>query len=267
MAIPTGPISLSQIKTEFGPNDPTAAPSLSSYKKYPGGTRVGATSLTTGVPTATPLNIRSFSGAATGYPTSSSTFSTGVAQSITIPSGVRIIKVEAWGGGGGGAGGTPAVLGPMCTPGKSGGGGGAGGYSQSTFNIVGPNWGQTMTYTVGTGGSGGTASGGAGTAGTTSTVVSNSYSIPSMTSNGGFGAPGITGGAGGTASGGTLFNYSGSAGASGVACGARSAGGTPVPSQVWPAPVTGGRGGCGGDSSGNAGYAGSVGRVLFTWTS
>lgn len=267
MAIPTGPISLSQIKTEFGPNDPTAAPSLSSYKKYPGGTRVGATSLTTGIPTGTPLNIRSFAGAATGYPTSTSSFLTGTSQNISIPSGVRIIKIEAWGGGGGGRSGTIGGGGPMCVPPKSGPGGGGGGYSQSTFNIVGPNWGQTMTYTVGAGGTGGVYLGASPTPGGTSTVVSGSYTIPTMNGYGGCAGGVTTAGLGGPSSGGTAFNYAGSAGGLGGGCLPPGPGGPGVPSQIWPAPVTGGRGGCGGAVCGVNGYAGSAGRVLFTWTS
>ena len=76
---------------------------------------------------------------------------TGGTQTFTVPSGVHLILVEAWGGGGGGG---------ASVPGSSGGGGGGGGYARAVLPVTPGN-----TFPVLVGGGGGTfpnASGGFG---------------------------------------------------------------------------------------------------------
>ena len=256
MTIPSGanPIALSgNINTEFGPNGPAPAPgSLLAYRKYPGGTRVGATPLTTPIPTGTPISIRSFAGTQSGYPKTTSTFATGAAT-VTIPSGVRTINVDVWGGGGGGSQGRTI----MCCS-EFGTGGAGGGLARSSFPITGPSWGLTISYSVGAAGAGNpglSPTPAAGQVGQASSAQSGTYAIPAMTGGGG-GAG--AGGVGGPATGGTISNTTGASasplcgiGATGLAgiCSYRS-----------------GAGGNAGFGSTGVGQPGQSGRVLFTWS-
>ena len=255
MPLPSGAsaINLSQIKTEFGPND-TISPLLSAYRKFPGGTRVGATPLTVPIPTALPITIRSFAGTQTGYPQTTNDFTTG-ASTVTIPSGVRTINIDVWGGGGGGGGAKVR----KCT-GDPGGGGGGGGLARSILPITGPSWGLTISYSVGAAGAGGgTGAGCLAQAGGASTSQSGTFAITAMTGNGGgVGPTSVVAGAGGTATGGTTANPTGNAGS--IPAGAAGLAGTGA--------NTGGAGGNGGVFTPvqQAGQPAQSGRVLFTWT-
>ena len=160
MAVPpsSSPTKLSDVKTEFGPSNPTTANNLRAYLKYPGGTYVGNTPNTSQVPTgtapdSTSLPLRSFAGESRGGVSITHTYSAGSLGpgTETIPSGATTMIVELWGGGGGGGSGLNASL-PARV---GGGGGGSGGYVRVQYPIVGTNWGQTIPYTVGSGNSGG----------------------------------------------------------------------------------------------------------------
>ena len=254
MTIPAAPtpFGLTTIRTEFGPNDSPVSNNFSEYRKYPGGTRVGATPLTTPIPSAVPLSMKTFRGTQSGYPTTTDDFTSG-AGTVTIPSGVRTINVDVWGGGGGGSQGRTI----MCCA-EFGEGGAGGGLARSSFAILGPSWGQTISYSVGTAGAGNPGAAppapAPGQAGGASSAQSGTYTIPTMTgSGGGVGALGV----GGPASGGTISNTTGNS--AGV-CGDGATGLSGISSN------TGGAGGNAGFGQGAVGQPGQSGRILFTWS-
>lgn len=98
----------------------------------------------------------------TGGPVSTTVLTTGTAQTYTVPTGIRRIKVHVQGPGGGGGGSDQSAAGCGC-----GGGGGAGGYAWKVYSVT-P--GQTFTYTVGLKGAGGLAGNNAGSNGTANSV-------------------------------------------------------------------------------------------------
>lgn len=146
------------------------------------------------------------------------TYTTG--GSDTIPAGATTQVLELFGPCGGGGGGN----GPG---GNGGGGGGSGGYSKSSNNVLGHSF-QTISFTLPAGGAAGSNSsvtpGGSPSA---ASVVSGTFTITTMTANGGVGgATGVTsaGGAGGTASGGNVSNTTGNAGGAGTGVSGGAAG-------------------------------------------
>ena len=185
-------------------------------------------------------------------------YTTAGAGTETIPAGVTTCTIEVWGatghngisfnGGGGNFSG--------------GGGSGSGGYSRTVVNVSGAG-GQTMNYTVGAGGLGG-----AGSQGGSSIVSSGTFTVPTMTSTGGFiggSAPNLStggiGGAGGTASGGNAVNTPGNAGGNGVnnaGGGAAGTGGAGIPGINY--------GGANGLTAGFTPINGSPGTVAFGYT-
>lgn len=251
---PPSPFSFGQIRTEFGPNDSPLSSNFSNYRKYPGGTRVGATPLTVPIPSSLPLSMKTFAGTQSGYPKTTNNFTSG-SGSVTIPSGVRTIAVDVWGGGGGGNQGRTIMC--FSCPGAGGSGGGL---ARSSFAILGPSWGKTISYSVGAAGAGNPGAGppapAIGQPGTPSTAQSGTYTIPAMT--GGGGNAGASGG-GGTASGGTTSNTTGNSGGP-TGCGVGATGLSGTDSN------TGGAGGTAGAAQGDVGQSGQSGRVLFTWT-
>lgn len=195
--------------------------------------------------------------------------------SFTVPAGVYLVRVRAWGGGGGGAGSTTAAGGP---------GGGGGGYAEQFFAVA-PN--DTLDITIGTGGAGGAAA----TNGSpgTNTTVEHTSDTQTLTANGGIGGDG-SGGAGGgytLAGGGTGgggFGFYGSPGnaSSTTASGSNTsggAGGAPglgggagsgvVSAAGNNAAANSGAGGAGGGTVANtttyAGGNGGSGRVILEW--
>lgn len=168
---------------------------------------------------------------------------------LTIPGGFTTCIVQVWGaGGGGGRGWTDGVSD------QDGGGGGAGGYAKSSLTVTGAA-GQTIAYTVGTGG---IPNGGSGSL---SNAYAGTFSMTTLTGNGGAagqgGLSGGAGGAGGTATGGSVTNTTGGTGGS-------PDGGTPVAGDSG---LTGGAGGQGGAGPiSGSGLAGSDGRVRFVFS-
>lgn len=128
------------------------------------------------------------------YPTRTSRqiFTSGSAQTWTVPAGVYRVYVELYGGGGGG-----------CTQNTNYGGGGGGGGYCDVIQAVTP--GSGITYTVGAGGAAGVGSG-SGSAGTAST-----WSQGSLSAGGGAGGTSTVVVAGGTATGGDI-NINGGSG-------------------------------------------------------
>jgi hypothetical protein len=160
----------------------------------------------------------------------------------TIPAGFNTLTIEVWGAGGGGG----ARFGDDTSD-AGGGGGGSGGYCRTSISVTGAG-GQNINYQIGTGGVG---TAGAGTTGGFSNITSGSFTVATMTANGGVGgtaASSLTvagnGGAGGTASGGSVINTSGSVGSAGqtwAAGGAGGLGGTGIPG-IYSGGTPGGRG-------------------------
>lgn len=177
--------------------------------------------------------------------------------SVTIPSGATGVTIEIWGAGGGGGKGGTYLIAPGEPEEYDGGGGGGGGYSKTVLVLGGGDALKTINYTVGTAGAGATV-GAPGTAGTFSNVYSGSYTITTMTANGGqqgTSTPLYTQGAGGTASGGNTTNTTGNGGASFTNAGAAGIAGDNS--------LTAGAGGNGGFSVGENGQNGRV-RMVFT---
>lgn len=252
MALPSsGPLSLSDIQTEFGGSNPI---SLSEY--YAGGAYVSAgTSGTYGaVPSSGAIGIRNFYGTSATPPFTpvTNTYTSGSGNE-TVPTGATQLVLTVVGAGGSG-GGSYTDFGSDIY--NSGGGGGGAGYSTITRSVASGDWSTTIAYSVGT--SGGVSS---------TTTGSLSAGAVSLTGGGGGNGTsansgsGGAGGAGGSASGGST-NTSGSAGGNGSLS---SSSGNP--------------GGAGGASGGTAygygadgaaapGSPGSVGGgvVIFAWT-
>jgi len=265
MTIPVGPVSLSQVKAEFGIFGPTTATNLRAYQRsatITSGTYVGPTPYTTPISTTGNLSLLSFGGTSNNASTPwSNTFTTAITATVTIPPETRTVIIESWGGGGGG-GRSRATTPPF----NAGGGGGGGAYASYTVNLPTPYsnyWGQTFNYTVGAGGI-------SAVNGTSSTVSGGTFSPFTLLyagggntgSNGGncCVTPGGSGGvAGGGPSGSTL--RPGTVGN----CGNGPVAGTGACSAIPILTPTVGHGGTGGTGNGGAGTAGGCGAVRFTW--
>ena len=177
--------------------------------------------------------------------------------SVTIPAGATGATIEVWGAGGGGGSGGTYFIAPGEPDIYEGGGGGGCGYSKTVLVLGVGDPLKTINFTVGTGGAGG--SGGPATAGTFSNVYSGTYTITTMTANGGLqgtSTPSYTQGAGGSASGGNTTNTSGNGGALFT-----NAGATGI---VGDNSLTAGYGGNGGFAEGENGGNGRV-RMVFTF--
>jgi len=260
MTVPSSPVKLTDVITEFGPNGPSpAARTLTSYKKSPTGPYVGCSPNTTNIHSSPPITLLSFGGESKGNP-GTFTSSTAGSGSISIPSGVSSFIIEAWGGGGFGGRGTKCTCCPSLSVG--GGGGGAGGYSRTPITTTSGHWGQTFNYTVG---SGGTAVGAVPATSSTITVGTfNGTFVKMISYGGGRGIRGCcSGGPGGSATGG-IFTATGPAGSDG-GIGSRGAGGPAYTGSCVSSPA-GGAGGLGGIGiSAGFGCNGSSGVVRFTW--
>lgn len=177
---------------------------------------------------------------------------------VTIPASATGVTIEVWGAGGGGGGGFVGFIAPGEPEVFEGGGGGGGGYSKTVLVLGVGDPGKTINYTVGSGGAG-SIFGGSGNNGTFSNVYSGTYTITTMTCNGGFGGSAgkfPTQGAGGTASGGNTTNTTGNGGAFYTSSGAAG-----VPGD---GSLTGGAGGDGTLDDGLPGFSGRV-RMVFTF--
>jgi len=186
------------------------------------------------------------------------TYTTGTSATETIPVLASSVVIEVFGAGG--AGGAYSTLDSIVYYG--GGGGGSGGYSIKTASVVGSG-GLTMTYSVG---ALGTTTVGTGNAGTGSNVVSGTFSLTTISTNGGaggtqvFGSGGLGGAAGASGSGGDT-NSAGNAGTAGTIStnGVGGAGKT----------GTNGNGLAGGDGAyfpTPAQAAGGTGKIIFSYT-
>lgn len=202
-----------------------------------------------------------FNGSAGGAGAGVNDFTSPGSGSVTIPSGATGVTIEVWGAGGGGGYWFLGELAPGEPEIFPGGGGGGGGYARSVFVLGVGDALKTINYTVGAGGAGGTSGTGVGSAGTFSNVYSGSYTLTTMTANGGAGGQfgQFAGqGAGGTASGGnTVAGTTGNGGAAFTQAGA-------IPLTGLNS-LTGGGGGDGGDAlNGQPGQNGRV-RMVFTF--
>jgi hypothetical protein len=268
MTISTTSVSLSAVKAEFGLFGASTANNLLAYQRSAttsSGFYVGPTPYTTPISTSGPLSLFSFRGtsnnASTPWATTATSTGTGT---ITIPPETKTIVIEVWGAGG--AGGRSRLVAPA---GSGGGGGGAGAYAVYTATIPTPYynyWGQTFSYTVGTGGSNGPTP----SSGTTSSVSLGTYIsfIKLNAGGGGFGANGGTccaaGGSGGTVSGGPACS-TGTVGGTG-GCGAPGlAGAAGVSSPALSPTVAFGGAGAPSSPVGGFGGIGQNGAVRFTW--
>ena len=172
-------------------------------------------------------------------------YTTAATATETIPNNATTLTVEVWGGTGSGGTGNG-----VC-PQRGGGGGGAGGYSKTVIAVTG---GFTISYTVAS-------------IGNSSSVSNGTFTIGTMTANGGVAGANATasvngaGGAGGTASGGTSTNTTGGSGAAGSAClGGSGASGTVGTNGIGP------DGGHGGTGNGNSGRTlGMPGQIIFAY--
>jgi hypothetical protein len=178
------------------------------------------------------------------------------AANFTVPAGVTLINIQAWGGGGAGGGST------INNVGGSGGGGGA--YTQTNNIAVTP--GQIIPYVVGAGGTG--VVGLNGNPGVTTTILTL---ISGGGSGGGFNSGPV--GAGGIASGGTtstngfdglLGGASGGNGGASPSGGAGGAGGLNATGATGSAPGGGG-GGSEIVAASRAGGNGGAGRIVITY--
>jgi MSHA biogenesis protein MshQ len=196
-----------------------------------------------------------FNGSAGGAEAGVYDYSEPGSGSVAIPVGATGVTIQVWGAGGGGATGFEYFIAPGEFDIIDGGGGGGGGYSKTVLTFSGQD-GKTILYTVGAGGAGA----GAATAGGFSNVYSGTYTLTTMTSNGG--QPGNAGplqtqGAGGTASGGnTVPGTTGNGGAAYT-----SAGALPLAGD---GSLTAGGGGDGSYLGGEPGQNGRV-RMVFTF--
>jgi hypothetical protein len=169
----------------------------------------------------------------------------------TVPTGVNVIWVYAFGGGGGGGGGQSGV--------GSGGLGGAGGSgSVATMIPMGVTPGATITITIGAGGAGGTT-GGSGSPGSPTIVNGMFFNgggggngiTANPTSNGGYGLSVTNGGGSGHA--GYAAFVGGGGGNPGATSGSGNAGGGGGGGGPGSAGTNGGNGGSGSSGGGGAG--------------
>lgn len=178
---------------------------------------------------------------------------------VAIPVNATGVTIQVWGSGGGGGAGTIGFIAPFEPEIFPGGGGGGGGYAKTVLAFTGQG-NKTINYTVGSGGAAGTAGSPVGNAGTFSNVFSGTYTLTTMTANGGAGGQAgafASQGAGGTASGGnTVAGTTGNGGAPFTQTGAAGIAGD--------ASLTAGAGGDGGFL--DSGEPGTAGRVRFVFT-
>jgi len=243
MTLPaSGPLSLNDIKGEFGPVGSPANVALGNY--YAGGAYVppGTSGTYGAVPSSGTISIQNFYGTTAFTPgTVTYTSSSGV---FTVPSGTTTIYIEIVGGAGAGGYGTNDSF-------QDYGGGGGGGGAKSITSAAASGGGQSLTWLVGRGGN--YVDGLYGVASTVSGVL-----ITTMTAGGGTPGssnyPTASGGPGGTATGGNVSNSTGDAGNQGDIAN----------------PGLGGsnysQGGTGGYGASVQGDPGADGYVTFTWS-
>lgn len=203
MTLPSsGQISLNAIALEFGKT--SGANGIESF--YSGGSYVSAGKANgTGhlIPSSGVIEFSDFYGASGFTPVTHTYTSPTTNATETIPAGATTVVIECWGAGSSGA----PHTGTGCSI-ATGAGGASGGYSRTSISVSGHS-GQTILYTVGTGGAPSASAGGL------SNVHSGTFTVTTMTDNGG-GAPttGLSGvgGTGGTASGGSAVNTNGNSG-------------------------------------------------------
>jgi hypothetical protein len=134
------------------------------------------------------------------------TYTTGGAHTITIPTGATSMDLEIFGAGGGGGGSTTTVV---------GNGASSGGRAFSTYPILPANWGQTLTLTCGAQQLSTGVPNNNGQTGNQSRVAVGTFSgsFTTMTANGGGGGLADLGGSfgAGTAAGGNVSNTTGNA--------------------------------------------------------
>ena len=254
MALPSsGPLSLNDIKGEFGPVGSPANVALGDY--YAGGGLVapGTTGTYGAVPSSGEISIRNFYGTSATPPFTpvTNTYTSGSGNE-TVPSGATSLTLTVVGAGGSGGGSYTDSVSDIY---NSGGGGGGAGFSTITRAVASGDWSTTVAYSVGT--SGGVSST------TTGSLAAGSVSLTGGGGGSGGSADsgsGGAGGTGGTASGGT--NTSGSSGGNGSAS---MSSGNPGGAGGASGGTGYGTGANGADAPGSAGAVGG-GVVIFAWT-
>jgi hypothetical protein len=245
MTLPTsGPLSLNDIKGEFGPVGSPANVALGDY--YAGGAYVayGVSGINGPVPTSGAISIANFYGT-TVFTPGTTTFTSGTGT-FTIPLGTATLVIEAVGGAAAGGYGSYDFVADQAY-----GGGGGGGGARAITSVAASGGGQSLSYSVGRGGD--YVLGQYGVASSVSGGL-----ITTMTAGGGTpgtsGEPTAAGGAGGTSTGGNVSNSTGDAGNQGDSS-------------------SGGLGGNNYSQGGNGGYGASAegtvgadGYVTFTWS-
>jgi hypothetical protein len=252
MALPTsGPLSLNDIKGEFGPVGSPVNVALGDY--YAGGSYVppGTSGIYGAVPTSGAISIQNFYGTSAFVPVTN-TYTSGSGNE-TIPTGATSLTLTVVGAGGTG-GNSYVDFGSDIY--NSGGGGGGAGYSTITRAVVSGDWGGTIAYSVGTSGGASSTTTGSVTAGAVSLTGGGGSSGTSADSG-----SGGAGGAGGSASGGST-NTSGAAGGNGTAS---MSSGNPGGAGGASGGTGYGTGANGADAPGSAGAVGG-GVVIFAWT-
>lgn len=176
----------------------------------------------------------------------------------TIPTGATNLVIEVWGGDGGGGSGSY-----FAHQAYGGGGGGSGSYGRSASILVSGHSGQTIGVTVGAAGVGATYPSGIATPGGASSVQTGTFTITTISTNGGASGNNYTagglGGAGGAVGTGGSVNTAGN-GATGGGQGFVGIGGAGIVGLR----ATGPNGGNGGSLSN--GQPGSPGLIIFYYT-
>jgi hypothetical protein len=146
MTLPaSGPISFSQLQTEFGGTNPIG---LDEY--YSGGVNIPASGTGIGIPASGALSMNMFYGKTDIVPGNSGILTSGSSYTLPLSAGPSINVFVISGGGGGGGGSNRRTNAGY----QSGGGGGGGGTAPYVLNIpVTP--GQAVTFSIGGGGGGG----------------------------------------------------------------------------------------------------------------
>jgi len=141
----SGPISFSQLQTEFGGTNPIG---LNEY--YSGGVNIPASGTGIGIPASGALSMSMFYGKTDIVPGNSGVITSGSSYTLPLNAGPSINVLVVGGGGGGGGGSNRRTNAGYIT----GGGGGGGGAAPYVLNIpVTP--GQVVTFSIGGGGGAG----------------------------------------------------------------------------------------------------------------
>jgi hypothetical protein len=199
----SGPISFSQLQTEFGGTNP-----IGFDEYYSGGANLPSGGVALGIPASGAVSMSQYYGKNDIRPGNSGVITSGSSFVLPATSGATINVIAIGGGGGGGGGSNRRTNGGY----KNGGGGGGSGAAALGSNIpVSP--GQTVTFSIGGGGGAGgkrdgifNASPGSngGPGGATVFYVNGARKLQADGGGGGYQAPNLSAGAKGSVAVGTV---------------------------------------------------------------